>query len=181
MSRIGKHPISIQGVTVALAADNTVTVKGSKGELSQKIHANIIVEIDNEQITVKPKSDSKFDQSLYGLSRTLIANMVQGVKEGFKKELKIIGVGYKAQVQGSNLVLNLGYSHPINFAIPSGIQITQTGDKKEFLLIEGIDKQKVGQVAANIREFRKPEPYKGKGIRYTDEYVAMKAGKTASK
>ncbi len=180
MSRIGKQPIPVpNGVTVTVNPDNTVIVKGPKGELSAKISPRIKVEIA-DQITVTRQSEDKEDRSLHGLSRTLIANMCEGVTNGFSKKLEIIGVGYRAQVQGNKVTLNLGHSHPIDYALPEGITIEQDKDKKNILTISGIDKQKVGQVAAEIRSFRKPEPYKGKGVRYIDEYVAMKAGKAAT-
>lgn len=181
MSRIGKNPITIpNGVTIDISNDNLVTVKGPKGELKTQISPRMKITTSENEVTVTRNSDEKIDKSLHGLSRTLIANMCTGVTEGFKKELEIIGVGYKAQVQGNKVVLNLGHSHPIDHMIPEGIAVTQAKENKNILIIEGIDKQLVGQVAAEIRQYRKPEPYKGKGVRYVGEYVAMKAGKAAS-
>jgi len=181
MSRIGKLPIEIpQGVTVEITED-LVTVKGPKGELSEKIHEKITVEQKDNQIIVKRNDDGKFARSLHGLSRNLINNMVIGITEGFKKELEIIGVGYRAQAQGNKVTLNLGYSHPIEYTAPEGIIFEQDKNKKNILGISGINKQVVGEVAAKIRSYRKPEPYKGKGIKYVGEYIARKAGKTAGK
>jgi large subunit ribosomal protein L6 len=181
MSRIGKLPISIpEGVTVEIK-DNLVTVKGPKGELSEQIHKNIKVEIKDNEIICTPKKDDKFSKSLHGLSRNLIANMVEGVTKGFEKRLEIIGVGYKAQAQGSKLILNLGFSHPIEYKAPDGITFDLDKDKKNIVIVSGINKQIVGEVAAKIRSYRKPEPYKGKGIRYIDEHVMRKAGKAVAK
>lgn len=181
MSRIGKLPIDIpQGVTVDIK-DNLVTVKGPKGELSEQMHKKIKVEIKDNQVIVKRPGDDKFSRSLHGLTRNLINNMVIGVTEGFKKELEIVGVGYKAQAQGSKITLNLGYSHPIEYKAPEGITFEQDKDKKNIITVTGINKQVVGEVAAKIRSYRKPEPYKGKGVKYVGEYIARKAGKTAAK
>lgn len=181
MSRIGKLPIDIpQDVTVEIKG-NKVTVKGPKGELSEDIHEKISVEKKDDQIIVTRKSDDKKARSLHGLSRNLINNMVIGVTKGFKKELEIIGVGYKAQAQGSKVTLNLGFSHPVEYQAPEGITFEQDKEKKNILVVNGINKQVVGEVAAKIRSYRKPEPYKGKGIKYIDEYVARKAGKAAAK
>lgn len=182
MSRIGKLPISIpSGVTVEKRDGNVVFVKGPKGELSFQIHENMKVEVkDNEVIVARPGED-KFNRSLHGLSRTLIANMIDGVTKGFEKKLEIQGVGYRANIQGKKAVLNLGFSHPIEFDPPEGITIAVDQEKKNILIISGIDKELVGQVAAKIRSYRKPEPYKGKGIRYENEYVQRKAGKAAAK
>lgn len=181
MSRIGKLPIEIKpGITAELRANNEVFVKGPKGELSTKIHPKIKVSIANGMITVQRASDSKEDKSLHGLSRTLIANMLEGVAKEFEKKLEIQGVGYKAQASGRKITLNLGYSHPIEYQAPEGITIEMDKDKKNIIVVRGINKQMVGEVAANIRGYRKPEPYKGKGIRYEGEYVARKAGKTAA-
>lgn len=181
MSRIGKLPVNIpEGVTVDIK-DNLVTVKGPKGELSEQIHEKITVEIKDNQVIVDKKEDDKFSRSLHGLSRNLINNMVIGVTDGFKKELEIVGVGYKAQAQGSKVTLNLGYSHPIEYVAPEGITFEQDKDRKNILTVSGINKQVVGEVAAKVRSYRKPEPYKGKGIKYVGEYIARKAGKTAAK
>lgn len=180
MSRIGKNPIDIpNGVTVTISSENLVTVKGGKGELKVQIHPRIKLEQKENQVVVTRQSDEKTDRSLHGLSRTLIANACEGVSQGFTKELEIRGVGYKAQVQGKKIVLNLGFSHPIDYTMPEGITADMPKDKKNTIVISGINKQLVGQTAAEIRSFRKPEPYKGKGIRYVGEYVAIKAGKTA--
>jgi large subunit ribosomal protein L6 len=179
MSRIGIQPVVIpNGVTVALA-DGVITVKGPKGDLSQAVPPNMTVTIDESKIVVTRPNDEKQNKSYHGLARSLIFNMVHGVSEGFAKELEINGVGYRAQLQGKKLVLALGYSHPIEFETPEGIEITIEGDKKNRLKIVGIDKQLVGQTAAVIRGYRKPEPYKGKGIKYVDEYILRKTGKTA--
>lgn len=181
MSRIGKLPIEIpEGVTVEVK-DGTVGVKGPKGELSEKIHPQIKVEIKENQIICTRSDEDKFSRSLHGLSRNLIANMIQGVTKGFEKRLEIQGVGYKAQASGKKITLNLGFSHPIELNAPEGITIEQDKDKKNIIIISGINKQIVGEVAAKIRSYRKPEPYKGKGIRYEGEYVARKAGKAVAK
>jgi len=181
MSRIGKLPIEIpEGVTIDIK-NGVVTVKGPKGELSENIHQNIVVEIKDNILTCKKIDETKLSKSLHGLSRSLIANMVEGVTKGFTKRLEIIGVGYKANVQGSKLVLNLGFSHPINIDTPEGIKFELDKEKKNVLIVSGINKQQVGEISAKIRSYRKPEPYKGKGIRYEGEYIARKAGKTAGK
>lgn len=178
MSRIGKLPIEIpNGVTVTIDG-NKVNVKGSKGELEQEISDNIKVEVNENVLTVSKTADDLKTAGLYGLTRTLIANMVKGVSEGFKKELEINGIGYRAAVSGNKLTLNLGYSHPIDYTAPEGIQIEVN---KNVISVSGFDKQKVGQVAAEIRSFRKPEPYKGKGVKYMTEVIRRKAGKTGSK
>ncbi len=182
MSRIGKLPIAIPaGVTVEKREGNLVAVKGPKGELSFNVPKNITVEISEGKIELKRGNNSATDKSMHGLSRTLVANMVQGVTKGFSKQLEIQGVGYRAATQGSKLVLTLGYSHPIEFQPPAGIQITIDPEKKNILTVSGANKQVVGEVAAKIRGYRKPEPYKGKGIRYLGEHVARKAGKAAAK
>ena len=178
MSRIGRKPIAIPaGVEVSVDAANLVTVKGPKGTLTQKINSNITVEIEGNVINVTRPNDEKENRSLHGLSRTLINNMVIGVTAGFKKELAIVGVGYKATLAGSKLTLNLGYSHTIVFEVPKEIKLTVTPENK--MIIEGIDKQLGGETAAQIRRFRPPEPYKGKGIRYVDERIILKEGKSA--
>jgi len=182
MSRIGKLPIAIPaGVTVQKGDNNLVTVKGSKGELSFTVPKNISVEITDGVVTLGRKGNSGNDKSMHGLSRTLVANMVHGVTKGFSKQLEIQGVGYRATMQGSKLVLALGYSHPIELQPPAGIQISVDPEKKNILTVTGADKQLVGEIAAKIRGYRKPEPYKGKGIRYLGEHVVRKAGKAASK
>lgn len=181
MSRIGKNPIQVpSGVTVTITG-NTVSVKGAKGELTQVIHPNMKVEQMDNQIIVSRPNDLKLNRSLHGLTRTLISNMVEGVTKGYEKQLEILGVGYRAAVAGSKLTLNLGFSHPIEFNTPQGITIEIDKDKKNLLAIRGSDKQLVGEVAAKIRSYKKPEPYKGKGIRYLGEHVQQKAGKAAGK
>ena len=177
MSRIGKLPVNIPaGVTITVDEANVVTVKGPKGELSEQMPRDMVIEQENGVLTVKRPSDDKNHRALHGLTRSLINNMVVGTTAGFTKNLEIVGVGYRAQMQGEKLVLNLGYSHPIEFDKIDGIKFeTPTPNK---IVISGIDKQKVGQVAADVRAVRKPEPYKGKGIRYENEYVRRKEGKT---
>lgn len=181
MSRIGRKPVAIpSGVTVEVAS-GAVTVKGPKGEMSYVFLPAVTVTVDAESVTVARKDDSMQSRALHGLTRQLIGNMIIGVSKGFEKKLEIIGVGYKAQVAGKKLTLSLGFSHPVDYAIPEGIAISQDEKNKNILIINGIDKQKVGQVASVIRGYRPPEPYKGKGVRYIDEYVRRKAGKAASK
>ena len=175
MSRIGKLPIAIPaGVQVELK-DQVVSVKGKNGLLQTKIHGDVSISIDSGQISVKPANDGKTARSMWGLSRTLINNMVVGVTEGFVERLEIRGVGYRAAVDGRILSLALGFSHDIKYAIPEGINIK--AEKPTSLEITGADKQKVGEVAAQLRSLRKPEPYKGKGVRYENERVRMKEGK----
>ena len=178
MSRIGRMPIAIPaGVTVSVADGNVVTVKGSKGTLERTFVPELTIEVkDNEVIVTRP-NDQKREKSLHGLTRTLIHNMVVGVSEGFTKTLEVNGVGYRAAKQGSKLTLNLGYSHPIEMEDPEGIETKVDGNK---IIVSGISKEKVGQYAAEIREKRKPEPYKGKGIAYKDEHIRRKEGKKAS-
>jgi large subunit ribosomal protein L6 len=176
MSRIGKVPISVpSGVKVQMAEGNVITVTGPKGTLSRTFPESIIFEQSDGTLTVKRPDDSKTNRSLHGLSRTLLANMVQGVKDGFNKQLELQGVGYRVAKVGENLVIQVGYSHPVLVPPPQGISFSVEGANR--LTVSGIDKQLVGQVAANIRSIRKPEPYKGKGIRYAGEVVRMKAGK----
>ncbi len=177
MSRIGKLPISIPaGVTITVQVDNTVTVKGPKGELSEKISRDMLLEQDAGVLTVKRPSDDKEHRALHGLSRTLINNMVIGVSTGFSKNLDIVGVGYRAQKQGNKLVLNLGYSHPVEFVEPKGIEFEVPTPNR--VVVKGASKQQVGQIAADIRAVRPPEPYKGKGVKYDYEVVRRKEGKT---
>lgn len=180
MSRIGIQPIHIpSGVSVTFT-NGTVKVKGSKGELSFTPHSRMKLDIKPDVITVSRTSEEKFDKSLHGTTRKLIANMVEGVTKGFEKQLEIQGVGYRGQTQGKKLTLALGFSHPVEYEIPEGITITFDKEKKNIFTVSGIDKQKVTQVAANIRRFREPEPYKGKGIRYVGEIIIRKAGKAAA-
>ena len=179
MSRIGRLPIEIpQGVQVRMDGE-VFFAKGPKGELSERIHGDMNVEIDDKEVRVVRPTEQKRHRSLHGLSRTLIANSVHGVSVGFQKKLEIRGVGYRAEVQGKKLVLNVGYSNPVEFPIPEGIEIK--AESPTLITVSGISKQRVGQVAADIRSVRKPEPYKGKGVRYEGEYVRQKAGKTAGK
>ncbi len=184
MSRIGKQPVALSSnVEFTIGANNIITVKGEKGTGTIRVHPDITVEKNDTEIIVKRPSDSKEHKSLHGLYRSIINNMVEGVTNGYKKTLEIIGVGYRATYSNGVLELNLGFSHPIYFVPPEGIDIeVDTKTKKNpMLIISGVNKEMVGQVAAKIRSMRKPEPYKGKGIRYTDEYVRRKAGKSASK
>ena len=175
MSRIGRKPINIPaGVEVKLDG-SVITVKGPKGTLTRKIHENITVKVENNEILVTRPNDEKENRSLHGLTRSLIANMVEGVTNGFKKELEVNGVGYRVQKQGKNLVMNLGYSHQVTMSETDDIQIEVPAPNK--IVIVGADKQKVGQFAAMVREKRPPEPYKGKGIKYADEHIRRKEGK----
>lgn len=175
MSRIGRKPINIPaGVTVSVN-DSVVTVKGPKGELTQQIHPNMTVEINGDVAEVKRPNDDKLNRSLHGLTRSLIHNMVVGVTEGYKKELEVNGVGYRVQKQGNQLVMNLGYSHQVIVEENDDIKIEVPGPNS--IIILGCDKQKVGQFAAEVREKRPPEPYKGKGIKYKDEFIRRKEGK----
>ncbi len=177
MSRIGKKPIAIPaGVEVKLNGTE-MTVKGPKGELNASLRPEMEVVIENGEINVKRPNDDQLNRSLHGLTRTLIANMVVGVTDGFKKELDVNGVGYRVQKQGKNLVMNLGYSHQVIMEEPAGITIDVPAPNK--IIVSGADKQAVGQIAAQIREKRPPEPYKGKGIKYVDEYIRRKEGKAA--
>ena len=179
MSRIGKRPITVpNGVTVTVNGSD-ITVKGPKGELSRKLHRDMKVALENGTLTVNRPSDQDQHRALHGLTRSLIANMVEGVTQGFKKQLEITGVGYKAEVKPFGLQLALGYSHPIEFRPPAGIKLT--APQPTSVVIEGADKEKVGQVAAEIRSLRKPEPYKGKGVKYQGEQIRRKAGKAGGK
>lgn len=176
MSRIGKQVINIpQGVTVAVSG-NTVAVQGPKGSLSQSIPEVVKVRVDGDKTTVERTNDEPFTRAQHGLIRTLISNMIEGVNNGFTKKLELQGVGYRAILQGAELVLSLGYSHPIKMSAPEGVTFTV---EKNIISVKGNDKAIVGEVAAKIRSFRKPEPYKGKGIRYVGEVVRRKAGKAA--
>ena len=179
MSRIGKMPIAVPaGVTVEIGENNHVVVKGAKGNLERDLPVEMTIKKEGEEIIVTRPNDLKKMKSLHGLTRTLIHNMVIGVSEGYKKELEINGVGYRAAKEGKKLVLSLGYSHPVEITDPEGLESAVAGNK---ITVTGIDKEKVGQYAAEIREKRKPEPYKGKGIRYVDEVVKHKVGKTGKK
>jgi large subunit ribosomal protein L6 len=182
MSRIGKLPITLPAkVEVSVAGDNTVTVKGPKGALSQKIDADIKVAVEGTTLTVERPTEQKRHKAMHGLYRALINNMVMGVSNGYTREMEIIGVGYRVENQGNLVTFTLGYSHPVMFQIPSEIKVTTAMEKGSAPLIrlEGIDKELIGQVCAKIRSFRKPEPYKGKGIIFKGEQVRRKAGKTA--
>jgi large subunit ribosomal protein L6 len=179
MSRIGKKPITVpSGVTVALK-DNHVTVKGPKGELSRSLPSEMAVSMEDGTVTVTRPSDIGRHRALHGLTRTLVNNMVEGVTNGFAKKLEIRGVGYKAEETSKGARLVVGYSHPVEFTAPEGVKIAVEGGT--MVTVEGIDKEKVGQAAADIRKVRPPEPYKGKGIRYVGEHVRTKAGKTGAK
>ena len=180
MSRIGRKPVALpSGVTVEVTG-STVVVKGPKGELSYVLLPEVSLDIQEAEIVVNRIDDEAESRARHGLTRQLVQNMVTGVSSGFEKRLEIIGVGYKADAKGKTLTLNLGFSHPIDFPVPEGIEIAQDEKNKNILIISGIDKQQVGQVASVIRGYRPPEPYKGKGVRYIDEYVRRKAGKTAA-
>jgi large subunit ribosomal protein L6 len=179
MSRIGRMPIAIpSGVTVDIAENNKVTVKGPKGTLERVLPVEMDIKLEGDQVVVTRPNDLKKMKSLHGLTRTLISNMVIGVTEGYTKVLEINGVGYKAAKAGKKLTLSLGYSHPVEMEDPEGLESTVDGNK---ITIKGIDKEKVGQYAAEIRDKRRPEPYKGKGIKYADEVIRRKVGKTGKK
>ena len=177
MSRIGKLPIPLPEGVAFKVADRLVTIKGPRGELSYRHNPGLEVKQADGSLVVTRDSDQKEQRALHGLTRALVANMVHGVTEGFSRQLDLIGVGYTVELKGANVLLNLGFSHAIYFQAPPGIEFEVLG-RNTTLLIKGIDKQAVGQVAAKIRSLRKPEPYKGKGVRYHDEYVRRKAGKT---
>ena len=180
MSRIGRMPIAVPaGVTVEIAENNKVTVKGPKGTLERVLPAEMDIKMEGSEIVVSRPNDLKKMKSLHGLTRTLIHNMVIGVTEGYEKKLEINGVGYRAQKQGKKLVLALGYSHPVEMEDPEGIETTVDGNN--VIIVKGISKEKVGQYAAEIRAKRAPEPYKGKGIKYSDEVIRRKVGKTGKK
>ena len=180
MSRIGKMPIAIPaGVTVEIAENNKVTVKGPKGTLERVLPSEMDIKMEGSEIVVSRPNDLKKMKSLHGLTRTLINNMVIGVTEGYEKKLEVHGVGYRAQKQGKKLVLSLGYSHPVEMEDPEGLETVLDG--QNIIVVKGIDKEKVGQYAAEIRAKRAPEPYKGKGIKYADEVIRRKVGKTGKK
>jgi large subunit ribosomal protein L6 len=179
MSRIGRMPIAIPaGVTVTIAENNKVTVKGPKGTLERVLPSEMDIKLEGDTVTVTRPNDLKKMKSLHGLTRTLISNMVVGVTDGYEKVLEVNGVGYRVQKAGKKITLHLGYSHPVEMEDPEGVESTVDGNK---IIIKGIDKEKVGQYAANIREKRAPEPYKGKGIKYADEVIRRKVGKTGKK
>ncbi len=179
MSRVGKKPISVPGKTKITYKDRVITVQGEKGTLTRAIHPNMDLEIDKDMITVTMQQATKSNRALQGLTRSLVANMVIGVDKGFEKVLEINGIGYRASLSGNTIVLNLGFSHPVNFELPDGIAAKV--DKNNTVTLSGINKELLGQTAASIRSLRPPEPYKGKGIKYADEYVQRKAGKTGTK
>ena len=180
MSRIGRAPITVPaGVEISIADNNVVTVKGAKGTLTQQFNANMAIALENGVLTVSRPNDAKENRALHGLTRTLINNMIVGVTEGFKKELDVNGVGYRVAKEGNKLVMNLGFSHQVIMEEKAGISIEVPGPNK--IVILGCDKQAVGQFAAEVREKRPPEPYKGKGIKYVDEVIRRKAGKTGGK
>ncbi|MFH0776579.1 MAG: 50S ribosomal protein L6 [Patescibacteria group bacterium] len=180
MSRIGKNPVPIPSGVVVEITGNSAKIKGPKGELSQKFNSLVTIKKEGETVVIAPKNDSKEARALWGLTRTLLANMIVGVTTGFSKKLIITGVGYKVALKGKDLELQLGFSHPVSVKAPAGITF-EIDPKKNTIVISGIDKQMVGEVAANIRKWRKPEPYKGKGIAYEGEYIPRKAGKSAAK
>ena len=180
MSRIGRMPIALPaGVTVDIAENNKVTVKGPKGTLERVLPAEMEIKLDGTTVTVSRPNDLKKMKSLHGLTRTLINNMVVGVSQGYEKKLEVNGVGYKAAKNGKVLNLSLGYSHPVEMVDPEGLEVTVEG--QNLIVVKGIDKEKVGQYAAEIRSKREPEPYKGKGIKYVDEVIRRKVGKTGKK
>lgn len=178
MSRVGRVPVKLPDNVTASIESHTFKVTGSKGELELSIHPKIKVTIADGQVTIAKKVQDREAAEQYGLTRSLIDNMVKGVSDGFKKELEINGIGYRASVSGQNLTLSLGYSHPIEYAVPEDIRVTV---EKNIVIVSGISKQKVGQVASEIRSYRKPEPYKGKGVKYVSETIRRKSGKTGAK
>ena len=180
MSRIGRLPVEIPaGVEVTVAENNVVTVKGPKGTLTESLPVEMDIKVENNQVVVTRPNDLKKMKSLHGLTRSLLNNMVIGVTDGYEKKLEVNGVGYRAAKQGKKLVLNLGYSHPVEMEDPEGIETVLDG--QNIIIVKGIDKEKVGQFAAEIRDKRRPEPYKGKGIKYADEVIRRKVGKTGKK
>ena len=180
MSRIGRMPIAIPaGVTVSVAENNKVTVKGPKGELTRVLPSEMEIKVEGAEVLVSRPNDLKKMKSLHGLTRTLINNMVVGVTSGYEKKLEVNGVGYKAQKSGKKLTLSLGYSHPVEMEDPEGVETVVEGTN--IIFVKGIDKEKIGQYAAEIRDKRRPEPYKGKGIKYADEHIRRKVGKTGKK
>lgn len=179
MSRIGKQPINVPAGVFAKIEDGVITVKGPKGDLKQAIHPDVAIELNDNIITIKVKDETEKQQkSLWGLFGSLVSNMILGVTEGFSKKLEITGVGFKAMAAGKKLTLNVGFSHPVEFAVPEGIEVKTEGNS---ITVTGADKQVVGEVAAQIRKIKKPEPYKGKGIKYAGEVIRRKSGKTAGK
>jgi len=179
MSRVGKKVITIPGKTSVAYNERELVVKGEKGTLKRTIHPAVELAIEGDTISVIIDQEDRKTRAMQGLTRSLVANMVDGVSKGFEKTLEINGIGYRAEMKGNSIVLNLGYSHPIDFPMPDGISASV--DKNNVIKIMGIDKEKVGQIAASIRKLRAPEPYKGKGIKYADEHIQRKAGKTGTK
>jgi large subunit ribosomal protein L6 len=179
MSRIGKKPIPIPNGVEVTVNGNNVTVKGPKGTLTRSFHADLTIKVEDNNVVVERPSDERLHRSLHGTTRSLIANMIQGVTNGFSKTLELVGVGYRAQKQGNKLVLSLGYSHPVEVPQEDGIEFEVPSQTQ--IIVKGIDKEKVGAVAAKIRSYREPEPYKGKGIKYIDEVIRRKEGKTGKK
>ena len=175
MSRIAKEPVQLPGGVEFSQSGSAVTIKGSKGSLSMDLNSEVELSQEENALTVKPRSGSRFSTAISGTTRSLLANMVHGVTEGFEKKLNLVGVGYRAQAQGSKLNLTLGFSHPVVYEVPEGVSV-ETPSQTE-IVVKGADKQRVGQVAAEIRRYRPPEPYKGKGVRYADEHVVMKEAK----
>ncbi len=179
MSRIGKKPIAIPEKTKVTYKDSVVTVQGKNGTLTQQIHPAVTLDIDSDTINVGHADSSRKTVALQGMTRSLLNNMVMGVTQGFERVLEINGIGYRAEMKGKSLIFNLGYSHPIDFPLPEGVSATV--DKNNTIKLNGIDKQLVGQTAARIRQLRPPEPYKGKGVKYAEEHIQRKAGKTGTK
>lgn len=179
MSRVGKKPIPLPGKTKITYKDRVITVQGEKGTLTRTVHSAIDLEVENDTIMVTMEQETRENRALQGLTRSLVANMVIGVNTGFKRVLEINGIGYRASVSGSTIVFNLGFSHPVNFDLPDGIGAEI--DKNNTITLSGINKELLGQTAASIRSLRPPEPYKGKGIKYAEEYIQRKAGKTGTK
>lgn len=179
MSRVGKKPIPIPEKTKINFRDNVITVQGSKGTLSREIHPGVTLDISDSEIAVTIPSQDRNTRALQGLTRSLVANMVTGVSNGFERVLEINGIGYRAEAKGKSILFNLGYSHPIDFPLPEGISASV--DKNTIVKLSGIDKELLGMTAASIRQLRPPEPYKGKGIKYAEEYIQRKAGKTGTK
>jgi len=179
MSRVGKKIIPIPEKTSVDYKDRVIVVKGERGSLTRTLHPAVDLEIKDDTISVTIEQEDRKNRALQGLTRSLVANMVDGVSKGFERVLEIHGIGYRAEMKGKSIVLNLGYSHPIDFPLPEGIDATV--DKNNVIRLTGIDKERVGQTAASIRKLRKPEPYKGKGVKYAEEYIQRKAGKTGTK
>ena len=175
MSRIGKQPVTVPSGVTLTQSGQTITAKGAKGELSFTMPRSVSGAIEGDQFTVTPNDETKTTGGMWGMTRTMVANMIEGVVSGYKKELELKGVGYRAQMKGNSLTMQLGFSHDVNYTPPEGVKIE--APKPTSIIITGINKQQVGQVAAEIRSYRKPEPYKGKGVRYVGEYVRMKEGK----